>query len=118
MKREADELRLAEFRGLREDAWRIVKDDIARLQADIEDRGIGERIKDRVGGEARDVWDATLSVATEHKGVVAMTVAALIAWLLRGPIGDALAALFGDDDKPAPEQDARRNVMQDEGDNS
>ncbi len=69
MKREADEQRLAEFRGLREEAWRIVKDDLARLQSDIADRGIAERIKDRVGEEAREVWDATRDVATEHKGV-------------------------------------------------
>lgn len=116
MKREADEQRLAEFRGLREDAWRIVKDDLARLQSDIADRGIADRIKDRVGEEAREVWDATRDVATEHKGVVAATVAALIAWLLRGPIGDAIAGLFGDDDGSDAEQDKRRNVMDDEGD--
>ncbi len=116
MKREADEQRLAEFRGLREEAWRIVKDDLARLQSDIADRGIAERIKDRVGEEAREVWDATRDVATEHKGVVAATVAVLVAWLLRGPIGDVIAALFGGDDKQGSEQDEPRNVVGDEGD--
>lgn len=120
MKREVDEQRLTEFRGLREDAWRIVKDDLARLQSDIADRGIAERIKDRVGEEAREVWDVTRDVATEHRGVVAATVAVLVAWLLRGPIGDAIAALFGKDnddrDIQAAEQDDRRNVVRDEGD--
>jgi hypothetical protein len=116
MKREADEQRLAEFRGLRTEAWRIVRDDLERLQADIADRGIAERIKDRVGEEAREVWDATRDVATEHKGVVAATVAVLVAWLLRGPIGDVIAALFRDEDEPAAEQDGRRNVVGDEGD--
>ena len=99
MKSAHDEQRLAEFRGLREEAWRIVKDDLARLQTDIEDRGIGDRIKDRIGEEAHDVWDAARDIASEHKGIVAATVAALVAWLLRGPIGAAFAALFGDADE-------------------
>lgn len=120
MKREADEQRLAEFRGLREEAWRIVKDDLARLQSDLEDRGIGDRIKDRIGEEAHDVWDATRDIASEHKGIVAATVAALVAWLLRGPIGAAITALFGDadaaDDRDRVEQDRRENVQGDEGD--
>ena len=78
MKRAADEQRLAEFRGLREEAWRIVKDDLTRLQSDLEDRGIGARIKDRIGEEARDVWDTARDIASEHKGIVAATVAALV----------------------------------------
>lgn len=116
MKRAADEARLAEFRGLREEAWRIVKEDLAQLQADLESRGIGERIKDRIGEEAHEVWDATRDIATEHKGIVAATVAALIAWLLRGPIGAAINALFGSDGSEA-EQDRRENVQEDKGDN-
>ncbi len=40
----------------------------------------------------------------------------LVAWLLRGPIGDVIAALFGGDDKQGSEQDEPRNVVGDEGD--
>lgn len=126
MKREADEARLAEFRSLREEAWRIVKDDLVRLQTDLEDRGIGARIKDRIGEEAHDVWDAARDIASDHKGIVAATVAALVAWLLRGPIGAAITALFGDavergdanrpGDAGGAEHDARENVLWDEGD--
>lgn len=94
MNREADEERLRMFRGLREDAWRIVKDDLTRLQSDLESRGIAERIKDRIGEEAQEVWDATRDVAEDHKGIVTLTVAALVAWFLRGPIVDAFNALF------------------------
>ena len=112
MMREADEQRLAEFRGLREEAWRIVKDDLARLQSNLEDRGIGERIKDRIGEEAHEVWDATRDIASDNKGIVAATVAALVAWLLRGPIG----ALFGRNGADDSEQDSRENVVGDEGD--
>ncbi len=128
MKRAADEQRLAEFRGLREDAWRIVKDDLTRLQSDLEDRGIGERIKDRIGEEAHDVWDATREIAFENKGIVAGTVAALVGWLLRGPIVAAFTALFGPglfgdpdksgrhDDSEQAEQDASETVLRDKGD--
>lgn len=98
MNREADEERLRMFRSLREDAWRMVKDDLARLQADLDSRGIAERIKDRIGEEAQEVWDATRDVAEDHKGVVTLTVAALVAWFLRGPIGDAFNALVGKGD--------------------
>lgn len=127
MKRAADEQRLAEFRGLREEAWRIVKDDLTRLQSDLEDRGIGARIKDRIGEEAHDVWDTARDIASEHKGIVAATVAALVGWLLRGPLVAAFTALFGtalfgdrdagrpDDDEQA-EQDAPETVIGDKGD--
>lgn len=117
MKREADEQRLAEFRGLREEAWRIVKADLARLQSGLEDRGVAERIKDRIGEEAHDVWDATREIAAEHKGVVAATIAALVAWFLRGPIGSALASLLGDEEGDEAEQDARENAVADKGEN-
>lgn len=128
MKRAADEQRLAEFRGLREDAWRIVKDDLSRLQSDLEDRGIGDRIKDRIGEEAHDVWDATRDIASEHKGIVAGTVAALVGWLLRGPIIAAFTALFGTalfgdpddtgthDESDQAEQDTSETVFRDKGD--
>jgi hypothetical protein len=92
MKQNADEIRLAEFRALREEAWRLVRADFTRLRHDLEQRGIGERIKDRIGEEAHEVWDYTLDVAAEHRGIVAAAIAVLTAWLLRGPIASAFGA--------------------------
>ena len=91
--------RLAEYRTLRDEAWAVVRSDIDALQADLTATGIGERIKDRAAEEAEAAWDYAREVASEHKGVVVGTLLALVAWLLRGPIGDALSALFGDDDE-------------------
>lgn len=120
MKRAADEQRLAEFRGLREEAWRIVRDDLTRLQTDLEDRGIGARIKDRIGEEAHDAWDTTRDIASQNKGIVAATLAALVGWILRGPIIAAFDALFGTalsgDNNEQAEQDAPENVLGDKGD--
>ena len=92
------ESQLAEYRAMREEAWRIVKADITRLHDGLEERGIGERIKDKIGEEAHEAWDYTVDVAAEHKGIVAATLAALVAWFLRGPIGEAISSLFDDGD--------------------
>lgn len=93
-----DLAKLTEYRALRDAAWAMVHADLDTLRADLSAHGVGERIKDRAAEEAQDAWDNARDVATEHKGVVAGTVLAIVAWLLRGPIGDGLAALFGRDD--------------------
>ena len=90
--------RLAEYRALRDQAWAVVRSDIDALQADLTATGIGERIKDRAAEEAEAAWDSARDVASDHKGVVAGTLLVVAAWLLRGPIGDALSALFGSDE--------------------
>ena len=105
-----DLARLTEYRALRDSAWAVVRADIAALQADLSATGIGERIKDRAAEEAQDAWDSARDVASEHKGVIAGTILALVAWLLRGPIGDALSALFGDDDEEDAEQPTGESV--------
>ena len=94
---------LAEYRALRDEAWAIVRGDIAALRADLHAHGIGERIKDRAAEEAEAAWDSARDIASDHKGVVAGTLLALAAWLLRGPIGDVLSALFGSEDEDAAE---------------
>lgn len=78
--------RLAEFRALRDSAWAVVEADVAMLRNDLAARGVGERIKDKVGEEAHEVWDQARDVAGEHKGVVAGTLLAVLAWFLRAPI--------------------------------
>ena len=88
---------LAELRALRDDAWAVVRSDIEALTSELENHGIGERIKDRAADEARQAWDQAVDIASDNKGIVAATALALFAWLLRGPLGDAYEALFGDD---------------------
>lgn len=97
--------RLVEYRALRDQAWAVVRADFDALQGDLSEHGIGERIKDRAAEEAQEAWDQARDIASEHKGVVAGTLLALLAWFLRGPIGDALSALFGADDEDAAEPD-------------
>lgn len=114
-----DEARLIEFRKLSEAAWAVVRADLAALRQHLDDRGIGERIKDRAAEEAQEAWDYAVDVAGENKGVVAATLLALIAWFLRGPIRNAFDALFGgDDDEEDAEQERRESVDADKGDAS
>lgn len=107
---------LSQYRELRDRAWANVRADVEALRIELEQRGIGERIKDRASEEAHEAWATTVDVAAEHKGVVAATLLALVAWFLRGPIGGAVAALFGDDDDEAAEPNAGESVDCDKGD--
>ena len=95
---DAEELRLLEHRALRDEAWALLKDDLDALREDLEQRGLGARLADRVGEEAHEVWDQTLEVASAHRGVVATTIVALIAWLLRRPLVQGIGALFDRDE--------------------
>ena len=102
--------RLVEYRALRDAAWAMVRADVDTLKAELSAHGIGERLKDKAAEEAEAAWDNALDVATEHKGIVAGTLFALAAWLLRGPIGDALSALFSRDDDDDAEQPGDESV--------
>ena len=104
--------RLTEYRALRDAAWTVVRTDLDTLRADLAAHGIGERIKHRAAEEAQDAWDTARDVASEHKGVVAGTLLALVAWFLRGPIGNLLSALFGSDDDDDVEQPTDESVEQ------
>lgn len=59
---------------------------LAVVRGDIEARGVGGRIADKLGEDARQALGEALDVASESKGVIAGTVAALALWFLRNPI--------------------------------
>ncbi|QGN53876.1 hypothetical protein [Novosphingobium sp. Gsoil 351] len=99
----SDLTRLTEYRALRDAAWAMVQADIDTLKTELSAHGIGARLKDKAAEEAQEAWDTARDVASEHKGVVAGTILALVAWLLRGPIGSALSSLFADEDEGGAE---------------
>lgn len=84
MRHEASQLEVAR---LARNAARAAFDArLAKVRGDLEARGVGGRIADKVGEDARQALDQALDVAKESKGVIAGTVAALALWFLRHPI--------------------------------
>lgn len=90
--------RLAQDRKVRDAAHAVFRADLERVRRDLAARGIAGRIADKAGEEAREAVDSALTVAVEHKGVVAGTLAALLLWILRNPLIEAIGHLFGHDE--------------------
>jgi hypothetical protein len=89
---------LADDRALRDAALRLFKADLDTVRADLAARGAGQRVADRVGDAALDTMDDALDYAQTHKGQVAASVTAVLLFLFRGPLLDALATLLGSDE--------------------
>ena len=79
-------LQLLEARAARNAARDAFDSRTAQVRSDVEERGIGGRVADRLGEEARKGVDQALEVASDSKLLVAAIAAALTAWLLRHPI--------------------------------
>jgi hypothetical protein len=84
LSRAFDQLEAA--RSARDSARAVFDERLAHVRADIETRGVGGRIADKLGEDARQALGEALDVASESKGVIAGTTAALALWLLRNPI--------------------------------
>ena len=95
--------RLAEDKALRDAALALFKADLAMVRADVKERGLGPRIKDRIGESTMDVLDDAADYAEDNKGKIAAGIAAVVLWFARGPILDALGRLIGADEEPVPE---------------
>lgn len=79
-------LQLVEARAARNAAKAVFDARTAQVKGDVEARGIGGRVADRLGEEARKGVDQAIEVAGESKLLVAAITGALAAWLLRHPI--------------------------------
>ena len=104
------EHRLEEDRLLRDASLGLFKADLALIRADIAERGIGTRIKDRLGEGTADMLDDAVDYAEENRGKIAAVLAAVVLWFARGPIIDALGRLFdnGEEEDAEPvEPDSR-----------
>lgn len=90
--------RLREDRATRDAARANFDGALERVKGDLSARGVGGRIADKLGKDARAVFDHGLEVADEHRSVVAGTAVALVLWVLRRPIIENLERLLGDDE--------------------
>jgi hypothetical protein len=92
---------LAEDRALRDAALALFKADLRFIRNDLDQRGIGERVADRLGDSAKEFVDDAVDYAGDHKSIVTAAIAAVVLWFARAPILHALGELFeGEDDEP------------------
>ena len=97
----AAERRLSKNHAQRTAARQVFDADLAQVKADLSARGVGGRIKDSAVQKADEALLHGIAVANENKPIVAGTIALLLVWLLRNPLGKLLGRLFG----PKPETD-------------
>ncbi|MXO68300.1 hypothetical protein GRI72_05600 [Altererythrobacter marinus] len=100
------EHRMAEARALRDAALALVKADIAHLQTDLNAKGIGARVLERLAEGASDVLDEATDVAENHRGVLVTLVAAIVLWFARHP----LMALFTGDEAGRDDDEAEAKL--------
>lgn len=102
MSRKLD-LRLKEDRALRDAAAALVKADINHLRANLAGKGFGRRIADRLNDGAVSIFEETVELADNNRGVLATLIGAVLLWFARNPI----IALFTDDaDAPDDQPEA------------
>lgn len=90
---------LREDRNVRDQALALVKQDIAHLKSDYQDKGIGERAVDKLKGSANGIYGEAVEVASDHRGVLAALIGAIVLWFARHPIIAFFSGSKDDDDE-------------------
>jgi hypothetical protein len=94
--------RFTEDKALRDAALQLFKSDLALIRGDLEERGLGARVKDRLGEAALGMVDDAIDYAEDNKGWVAAGAAAVVLWFARKPIVRWLAELLDDEEPGEP----------------
>ncbi len=78
---------LAHDRATRDAARAVFDTRLVRVRNALAERGIGSRVLDEGRDRAKGTAEEAVAVARENRLIVAGTVLALIAWLVRRPVG-------------------------------
>jgi len=89
---------LVDARAIRNAARARFESHLAQVRSDLDARGLGGRIADKIGADAAAVIEEGVEIADQHRGIVAGTIAALALWFLRNPIIAWLDAMLGKDE--------------------
>lgn len=77
---------LENSRATRDRAREAFDTRLAQVREDLDERGVGGRIANRIGEDARIVFEEAIDVADTHRGAVAGTILALAVWTFRNPL--------------------------------
>lgn len=100
----AAESRLRTTRAARYAAKAEFDERLAIVKTDIESRGVGSRVADKLTEEAKSAAGQALEVAEDSKGIIAGTIALLVLWMMRNSILGWVGAL-----KPGREEEETGN---------
>ena len=79
-------------RANRKAAWALFEGRLTQVKDDLAARSIGGRIVAKAKDDALAMADEAVAVAKDNKGLVAATIAALLAWAFRAPLLDLFAS--------------------------
>ena len=93
--------RLVEDRAMRDAALEIFKTDMAQIKADLQSKGVGGRVAERLGEGARDLAEDAASAAEANYGKIATLAAGLTLWAFRNPLLSFVAKYLDGKDNEA-----------------
>jgi hypothetical protein len=99
--------KLQKARASRDAAKDALTSRVDVLREDLEARGIGGRIADKVTADAADAAYEVVDVVRSNLPVVAGTLLALIVWVFRHPILALFHKAIGDDDYDPQDDDEK-----------
>ncbi|WP_226019333.1 hypothetical protein [Novosphingobium sp. FKTRR1] len=88
-----DAANLAEAQALHADALALVRGDVARLQAALAEKPIGQRLRDDALNTATQAAERVADVALDNKPVLITMALALIGWSFRRQLGALVQTL-------------------------
>ena len=92
------EQRLQEDRAMRDAAKAVLLADLEHAKASFSGKGLTERLTDRIGDGAKDVFEVAKEQADDNRGILAALIGAVLLWFGREPLLELLG--FGE-----PEED-------------
>lgn len=79
-----------EDRALRDAARSVLIADIAHARNSLSGKGIATRVTSRIADGAKDVFEVAKVQAEDNRGILAILIGALVLWLAREPLLEAL----------------------------
>jgi len=80
------ERQFVEDRALRDRARAVFDERVARVRGALGQKGVGPRVRDEAIGRSKAVANEAAEVASEYRWIVAGTLLAVVAWILRRPL--------------------------------